>query len=300
MRRFVAVSIIAVVLLLLLLGAWYFQHQSVREDGTISVVMCPACKEALNNELRGGGDIVCAIYDIGNETGAILRAQGAQVITDDETNAAYGTPVKHYGLMHNKFCVINDSVVITGSYNPTDGGELNKNNLLIIHSRVLASNYRKEFTAIRTGRPRPSIPHTVWLNGTKVENYFCPNDGCEDHVLSVLATAQHEIVYMTFSFTSDPIGQLLLEKKRAGVTVQGICDDGQINEYAECYRLGSDLWSGPALLHHKVFVVDRQIVITGSYNPTANGDRTNRENVLIIYSPQLAEQYLAEFAFVSS
>ena len=51
----------------------------------------------------------------------------------------------------------------------------------------------------------------------------------------------------------------------------------------------------PGLMHDKVFIIDGQIVITGSYNFTSSAERSNDENVLIIYDKQIAAQYLAEF-----
>jgi phosphatidylserine/phosphatidylglycerophosphate/cardiolipin synthase-like enzyme len=49
--------------------------------------------------------------------------------------------------------------------------------------------------------------------------------------------------------------------------------------------------TGKKLLHSKVFVIDSKIVITGSYNPTSNGDTVNDENILIIYNEEIAKEY---------
>ena len=35
-------------------------------------------------------------------------------------------------------------------------------------------------------------------------------------------------------------------------------------------------------MHHKVFIIDEEIVITGSFNPSKNADTRNDENILII------------------
>ena len=50
------------------------------------------------------------------------------------------------GLMHDKFCIIDDDKVITGSFNWTVSADLkNDENLLIIHSRKIALEYKKQF-----------------------------------------------------------------------------------------------------------------------------------------------------------
>ena len=55
----------------------------------------------------------------------------------------------HSGLMHNKFAVIDDKTVITGSYNWTKGAE-NKNdeNIIIIHNQDVARIYSNKFNEL--------------------------------------------------------------------------------------------------------------------------------------------------------
>ncbi|MCC7545413.1 MAG: hypothetical protein IT506_07980 [Aquabacterium sp.] len=47
-------------------------------------------------------------------------------------------------------------------------------------------------------------------------------------------------------------------------------------------------------LHHKFAILDSQIVLTGSYNWTTAGLRTNDENLLVIRSPEVAADYAQE------
>jgi phosphatidylserine/phosphatidylglycerophosphate/cardiolipin synthase-like enzyme len=51
-------------------------------------------------------------------------------------------------------------------------------------------------------------------------------------------------------------------------------------------------------MHQKVFIIDRETVITGSMNPTGNGDKHNDENVLIIHDPLIAEKFMEEYGRV--
>ena len=56
------------------------------------------------------------------------------------------------GIMHNKFCIIDDSITITGSYNWTVSADLrNDENVLIIKSRELARRYREQFNKFWDG-----------------------------------------------------------------------------------------------------------------------------------------------------
>jgi phosphatidylserine/phosphatidylglycerophosphate/cardiolipin synthase-like enzyme len=53
-------------------------------------------------------------------------------------------------------------------------------------------------------------------------------------------------------------------------------------------------------MHHKVIIIDDQIVVTGSYNFSQSAKTRNDENTLIIHSPEIAEIYKQEFERVWS
>jgi phosphatidylserine/phosphatidylglycerophosphate/cardiolipin synthase-like enzyme len=50
--------------------------------------------------------------------------------------------------MHNKVMIIDDKVVITGSYNFSEHAEANDENLLIFESAALAGAYNQYFNAL--------------------------------------------------------------------------------------------------------------------------------------------------------
>jgi phosphatidylserine/phosphatidylglycerophosphate/cardiolipin synthase-like enzyme len=63
------------------------------------------------------------------------------------SHAFIGTGDKN-DFMHNKVMVIDDKVVITGSYNFSENAEANDENLLIFESPSLAAAYNKYFNAL--------------------------------------------------------------------------------------------------------------------------------------------------------
>jgi phosphatidylserine/phosphatidylglycerophosphate/cardiolipin synthase-like enzyme len=314
-RRFLAATALVLGTILLVAGVLWLASEAMRatgppvdEDGTVAVVFCPACAETFLASIGTEEDVRCALYDFGEEAGAALAAAGAAVLTDDETGAPYGTPVRGSALMHNKFCVIGEDRVMTGSYNPTDGGATNRNDLVLIRSRTLARNYAQAFEDLAAGR-RPSAREPVVYLGTgpdgkgaiRVENAFCPRDDCEGLLVATIDGAKEEVVFLTFSFTSDAVGDALLRAQARGVRVEGVCDGGQSRserQYNECARVGAALWEGRGLLHHKAFVIDGMTVVTGSYNPTASGARRNDENVLVVTDPGFATAYREEYAAI--
>jgi phosphatidylserine/phosphatidylglycerophosphate/cardiolipin synthase-like enzyme len=224
-----------------------------------------------------------------------------------------GIPVigdEKQGLMHNKFMVIDRLDVWTGSMNYTSSGVYrDNNNLLHIHSSQVAEDYSQEFNQMFTyhlfgpdkiaGTPNPKVN----LNGTPVEIYFSPEDKAATHILGLIQTAQTSINFLAYEFTSTGIGGAMLQRAQAGVSVTGVMDDGQVkatkvNELNPLKQAGLDVrldGNLNGLMHHKVIIIDQKIVITGSYNYTAAAETTNDENVVIIFSPQVAAQYMQEF-----
>ena len=118
--------------------------------------------------------------------------------------------------------------------------------------------------------------------------------------MSRLRQAKEEILFLAFSFTDDDIARVLLEKAREGIRIRGVFESRQESEYSE-YRVlrkaGLDvrLDGNPRTMHHKVFVIDGQILITGSYNFSKNAAEENDENILILENPGLAQAYREEF-----
>ena len=189
-----------------------------------------------------------------------------------------------------------------------NGAYRNDNNLIHLRSTKLAENFTIEFEEMfvqdmfgdnaisRT--PNPGLT----MDGTLVETYFSPDDGAAAQIIAAIQNAEESVYFMAFSFTSDPISAALIERFAAGVDVAGVFEESQYHsntgtEFDNLLDAGLDvrLDGNDRNMHHKVFIIDEKIVITGSYNFSRSAEERNDENTLIIHSPVLAAQFLAEF-----
>ncbi len=228
-----------------------------------------------------------------------------------------GIPIlgdRHEGLMHNKFIVIDRAEVWTGSMNMTgDGAYDDRNNLIRIRSKSVASDYEAEFNEMfdddRFGPDRGSATPfpQVSVNGTALDVYFSPDDHVQTALLDLLNNAASSIDFLAYSFTSDPLSEAIRGRAEAGVRVRGVMDEGQMKsnrgtEYDRFHAAGLDvrLDGDAGLMHHKVLIIDKEIVVLGSYNFTASAEKSNDENVLVIHSPEIAARFLQEFRRVYS
>jgi phosphatidylserine/phosphatidylglycerophosphate/cardiolipin synthase-like enzyme len=223
-----------------------------------------------------------------------------------------GIPVlgdRRQSLMHHKFVVIDRQEVWTGSMNLTIGDAYrSSNNLIRLRSSQLAESFTREFDemALDDRFGAMSLADTPYpdatIDGTRMEVFFSPDDGVARRLLELVRGARHTVEFLAYAFTADELALALLDADQAGIEVRGVLDAGQVNdpasEYDRLRSAGIDvrLDGLPGNLHHKVILIDREIVITGSYNFSASAEEHNDENLVVLHSPAIAEAYLAEFS----
>lgn len=278
---------------------------------------CPKedCGRVLEEHI-GSADfsVYCALYDIDlkNIISSLARkSKTADVkLVMDSSNyegQVRGDAVKmndgERQLMHDKFCVIDDYMVITGSFNPTDNdNNYNNNNIIVAYSRILAKNYGDEFEELWNGKfgNGNSVEYPLlYVNNMKIENYFCPEDGCSSRISNLIKNAKSSVYFMSFSFTSEDIADSIINKN--DLDVRGIFDSQQASsKFSQIKRLQEfgirvKKDTNKYKMHHKVFIIDNSTVVTGSFNPTLSADTKNDENLLIIHDKKIANAFLREF-----
>jgi phosphatidylserine/phosphatidylglycerophosphate/cardiolipin synthase-like enzyme len=184
----------------------------------------------------------------------------------------------------------------------------NNNNLVCIRSSRLAQDYTAEFEEMFVddlfgpGSPMDTPYPALSVDGTRLEVYFSPDDGAETHLVDLILSAEQSIYFLAYSFTSDDLADVLLDRHRAGLEVSGVMEARQVesntgSEYERLRAAGLDvrLDGNPDNMHHKVFIIDGQVVVTGSYNFSRSAEERNDENTLVLHSPEIATLYLEEF-----
>lgn len=137
--------------------------------------------------------------------------------------------------------------------------------------------------------------------GVDVEIYFSPSDNASYYMRTEIIKAQNSINFCIFAFTDKSIAQELVNAASRGVKVKGIFDsyqnENEFSKFTMLQNAGIDvaLANGEGLLHHKFMVIDNSTVLTGSFNWTNAGDNLNDENLIIVHSPEIAQQYSSEF-----
>jgi len=130
--------------------------------------------------------------------------------------------------------------------------------------------------------------------------YFSPKGGCEDQVIYWISRANKSVHVLIYSFTLDSIGDALMDAYIRGIDIKVVFEKNEIDsasEYQELEEVGMNVRAdtNPKLMHDKVMIIDSQIVLTGSFNWSENGEENNNENLIIIKGVYVAEIYEEEF-----
>ena len=258
---------------------------------------------------------------------ARAHARGVDVrwITDDEHGIdadsepgrgqfalleAAGVPIRddlRSALMHNKFVIIDGHIVWTGSMNLTHNDVFrNNNNIVVVESPEVAAVFEAEFAEMWAGRFGPRSPSQPGQdvfdrNRRPFVIRFAPEDDPMATLVQLTGLAERTVRFMAFSFTHDELGAVMAERAAAGVDVRGIFETfGSKTIYSEmtplfCAGLDVRQDGNPGMFHHKVIIIDDNVVVTGSLNFSDNAAGSNDENFLILADREIAGLYLEEF-----
>ncbi|ENN1576238.1 phospholipase D family protein [Salmonella enterica subsp. enterica serovar Typhimurium] len=145
------------------------------------------------------------------------------------------------------------------------------------------------------------VPNTY---AATVEAGFSPEGTALQLVLKTIDTAQQEIRLMGYSFTSPEVVGALVRAKHRGVDVGVVLDwkanagkNNNASKAAMNLLVGAGIpvrtVSAYKILHDKVIVADGRNTQVGSFNFSRAADRSNSENVLVVWDdPVLARSYL--------
>lgn len=227
------------------------------------------------------------------------------------------------GIIHHKYVVRDGTVVWTGSANVSDGGFLRQDNdTVILRSSEMASVFTANFRSLQSWRddipmppaPTPTGPGSpsspVALPDGSMYARFAPGWDITDDLVSRIRAARH--IRLAFYILSDQhLLGALKDASDAGADIAGVYDPNGMAVVVKDLN-GDDrrLWFlqdprfAPApshpfvpggqqdFLHNKLVILDRDTVVTGSYNFSAQA-RHNAENIIVARSSATAATYLA-------
>lgn len=266
----------------------------------------PKIETAIKNAIARGV-VVRLVHDVDSKNGNIYAdtmsfASLIKNVSTDKAPVGLEKPSSYMNsIMHDKFFIFDDSVVVTGSANLsyTDMSGFNSNNVVIISSSEVARIYKQEFEQMYNSKfhnlKQPINKESIVLGDTKLSVYFSPYDRIiERVVVPIIDNAKSQIYIPAFLITDKRLAQSLINAKTRGVDVKVIIDATNAKSPYSKHPLlrqhgipvKTETFAGK--LHSKTIIVDNKYSIIGSMNFSRSGETKNDENVLVIVNPKLA------------
>lgn len=134
------------------------------------------------------------------------------------------------------------------------------------------------------------------------DTMFFPNPECENKLIKYLDMAKNEMLVCVFTITNNNLRDALIRAHNRHVKVQIISDDecmkqqGSDIQFLRDNGIPTETDTNPdAHMHNKFVVIDKEIVITGSFNWTIAAVNSNQENLLAIHDPEISAEYIEYF-----
>ncbi len=245
-------------------------------------------RDALIDAYSNGVDVVVMTDDDHKNDEDMISLRDAGILVYDDEKSA---------LMHNKFLILDETILWSGSSNYTYYGfyRNNENDIRIV-DKDIALFYKKEFDELISHATKPLV-----YNSSEVDIYFSPADHFKDKLISLINSSTSKIYFMIYAFTDQDVADALIDAKNRGVEIKGVFDEdfnySQYSKYDYLKTAGVDvkLDGGSFLLHDKVMIFDNKRVVTGSYNFTISANSENAENSLVINNEKIYKLYEEEF-----
>lgn len=231
-------------------------------------------------------------------------------LADAGINVTDDSSVTGYHIMHNKFMVVDREYLLVATVNfITRDFSLNNNTAVIMNNTAAATYYRREFMqmwggAFGTAKTEDNsfIAFTdyggraVVLEGYFTPQYYGVRTRVPDVVHAYIARASSSVRFTAYIFTTSyfvkPVYDAIVNASAKGADVKGVFDE-LLNVDTPGRRLYWFIDAGvpiaidnhPYTMHAKLFTVDDEVAIIGSWNPTYSGTANNDENILVIRDP---------------
>ena len=126
---------------------------------------------------------------------------------------------------------------------------------------------------------------------------FTPGQDCEGLFVATIDRAQHTLDIQEYHLTNKAIVAAVLRAKGRGVITRIILDKTARKEAMPFLAAGIPVSIDyrVRIAHNKIMIIDNEIVIGGSYNPTESAQRRNSENLMIIDDKKIVVKYEDNF-----
>lgn len=261
----------------------------------------PSIENAIKNA-KARGVKIRLVYDIDSTGGNIYPNTNELVkLVGNVKNDALSK--EKSAIMHNKFYIFDNKIVITGSANlsHTDMSGYNSNAIIVINSPAAAKIYTEEFNQMYEGKFHSNKILTENSSGI----YFSPqNKTIQNTILPLIRNSKNYIYIPAFLISHKEMVSELIQAKNRGVDVRIITDalnaSAKYSKVRELRAAGMPVkienYAGK--MHSKTMIIDDRYLVLGSMNFSKSGEIKNDENLIVLENKEAAIFYKKFFLYL--
>lgn len=261
----------------------------------------PSIENAIKNA-KARGVKIRLVYDI-DSTGGNIYPNTNELVKLVGNAKSDALSKEKSAIMHNKFYIFDNKIVITGSANlsHTDMSGYNSNAIIVINSPAAAKIYTEEFNQMYEGKFHSNKILTENASGI----YFSPqNKTIQNAILPLIKKSKTYIYIPAFLISHKEMVSELIQAKNRGVDVRIITDalnaSAKYSKVRELRAAGMPVkienYAGK--IHSKTMIIDDRYLVLGSMNFSKSGESKNDENLIVIENKEAAIFYKKFFLYL--
>lgn len=261
----------------------------------------PSIENAIKNAIARGVKIRL-VYDI-DSTGGNIYPNTNELVKLVGNAKSDALSKEKSAIMHNKFYIFDNKIVITGSANlsHTDMSGYNSNAIIVIKSAEVANIYTEEFNQMYEGKFHSNKILTENTSGI----YFSPqNKTIQNAILPLIKKSKTYIYIPAFLISHKEMVSELIQAKNRGVDVRIITDalnaSAKYSKVRELRAAGMPVkienYAGK--MHSKTMIIDDRYLVLGSMNFSKSGESKNDENLIVLENKEAAIFYKKFFLYL--
>lgn len=131
--------------------------------------------------------------------------------------------------------------------------------------------------------------------------YFSPGTECRAAIIQQLKSAKSTIRICVFTISDNEISREIIRAHQRNVSVKVLTDNDKSfdrgSDIEEIHNAGIPVKIDrtDSHMHHKFCIIDKERVLTGSYNWTRSAAERNQENIIISDDVKMAKDFVREF-----
>jgi phosphatidylserine/phosphatidylglycerophosphate/cardiolipin synthase-like enzyme len=130
---------------------------------------------------------------------------------------------------------------------------------------------------------------------------FLLGEGATEAIVREINSARSQILIQACSFTSKPIAQALIAARKQGIRIEAVLDSSQrsgkfiSDDFVSRAGIPAYIDSEHVIANNKVFIIDRNTLITGSFDFTKAAEENAGDLMIVKGNKPLVYRFVRDF-----